>query len=561
MQKIPKFEKTITMKRIAILLAFAASAACSQPEKNVVANDDIVPVREAICVRQNVTEWNSGDRISVFVGVGERSCQENVAFTNIAGNTFAPEESSVRTNSLQNKCVALFPYNSDASYDADSDVVSMSLPSTQTFADVLAGGVMVAQAGAPTFHFRPICGILSLRLTGEGSIRSIVMNTPGVCGRGEVDMSREYPVFVPSQSSAEAITLDCGAQGIELDNIVPTDFRLLVPVGKYISPRFVVTDTEGNEYIYVSETVVVRIESESSLQPFRFSSGKVWPIWPEAGMEDKTYIANCRIQIGVDMARGGGIFHFSESMAKKNLINHADAGRLIQQSYYGNSDGSMWAGTKWNWNPVQGGGYLPGYDAQVESSSVGSDFIEVTTIPMHWAACVPLDECRMTERITLEGDVAHLHFKFAYSGTTMHTSRDQELPAVFCDASLPHLCYYCGNEPWTSDALTSVVPADLSATGKNEYVTRTEDWAAYVDDDGWGVGVYSPGTMSMTYYRFGTNTAGGGFAPECCYFAPIRKFAITPGHVYEYDVYLKAGTLDEIRSVFYKLHKQLDRQR
>ncbi len=63
------------------------------------------------------------------------------------------------------------------------------------------------------------------------------------------------------------------------------------------------------------------------------------------------------MKIGVDLSSGGSIFWFSELPGDRNLLNHADRGRFIQQSYYGKADGSMWAKKPWHWNPVQGGDY------------------------------------------------------------------------------------------------------------------------------------------------------------------------------------------------------------
>ncbi|MBP5720967.1 MAG: hypothetical protein J6W82_07870 [Bacteroidales bacterium] len=50
--------------------------------------------------------------------------------------------------------------------------------------------------------------------------------------------------------------------------------------------------------------------------------------WPEAGKANATYIANGKIQIGVDLERGGAVFHFSEYANKRNLLNHYDEGRF-----------------------------------------------------------------------------------------------------------------------------------------------------------------------------------------------------------------------------------------
>ena len=50
------------------------------------------------------------------------------------------------------------------------------------------------------------------------------------------------------------------------------------------------------------------------------------PVSPE-------YLENDLVRIGVDLGAGGGIFYFSEKSPERNLLNHFDKGRFIQQSY------------------------------------------------------------------------------------------------------------------------------------------------------------------------------------------------------------------------------------
>lgn len=90
--------------------------------------------------------------------------------------------------------------------------------------------------------------------------------------------------------------------------------------------------------------------------------------WPESGFSGNNYwyLSNGAVQIGVDLSRGGCVFHFSEKGTKRNLINHYDNGRFIQQSYYdGKTDGSVWNGKNWRWNPIQGGGWKEGTGAKI----------------------------------------------------------------------------------------------------------------------------------------------------------------------------------------------------
>ena len=263
--------------------------------------------------------------------------------------------------------------------------------------------------------------------------------------------------------------------------------------------------------------------------------------------ETETYIENGDLRLGVDLESGGSIVHFSRVSQPRNLLNRFDRGRFIQQSYYGDSDGSQWWGKEWRWNPVQGGD-CKGHPARLIECGTTPTTIHTMSTPKHWATGEDVTSATMEEWITLEDDVAHIRYKFTYDGDRDHEKRHQELPAVFVDYDLPNLVYYQGEKPWTNDALTRVVPG-----WPNEGRTRDECWAAYVDDKDWGIGVYTPGTKEMTCYRFKGDLGPKGSG--CSYFAPVRTLAITKGFTFDYDVYLTIGAVNDIRSRFNKIYK------
>lgn len=260
------------------------------------------------------------------------------------------------------------------------------------------------------------------------------------------------------------------------------------------------------------------------------------------------YIDNGQVRLGVDLDSGGGIFYFSQKMPERNVLNHFDKGRFIQQSYYGDKDGSLWNKEAWRWNPVQGGGWK-GEPAKVLASSIQAKKLYVKTRPKHWATGEDVNDALMEEWIDLNGKVAHIHFKFTYTGSKDNAKRDQELPAVFVDYSLCNLVLYTGARPWTNDILTRNVPGF-----PNEPAEADENWAAYVDDQDWGLGVYFPGTTKLTAYRSKQNGVAGPEGAACSYFAPIQELAITKGWTHQYDVYLFIGHVTEIRNTFKKLH-------
>ncbi len=262
---------------------------------------------------------------------------------------------------------------------------------------------------------------------------------------------------------------------------------------------------------------------------------------PEVASKQK-FVENGKIKIGVDLTSGGSVFWFSELPADRNLMNHADRGRFIQQSYYGKSDGSVWAKKPWRWNPVQGGDYK-GKPAKLLEVKETEGTLYVRSVPVNWAGGQDLDDCRMEEWITLSEQTARIRFRFSYKGTDTHPPTHQELPAVFVDYALTDLVYYKGAEPWTDKPVSKDVPG-----WPNEGRKTDEHWAGFVGPDGRGVGVLFPGTEKITTYRHPgpAGPKGGG----CSYFAPIRTMSITPGLVFDYNIYLTIGTADEMRARF-----------
>jgi hypothetical protein len=269
--------------------------------------------------------------------------------------------------------------------------------------------------------------------------------------------------------------------------------------------------------------------------------------------DEPIYIDNGNVRLGVDVTGGGSVFYFAESATRRNLLNHADKGRFVQQSYYGAKDGSIWGKKPWAWNPVQGGGSSESGSspAKVLEKKVTKNTIYIKSLPKHWATGVDIEDAIMEESITLKKNIAHIVYTFKYNGIVQHPIKPQELPAVFVDYALPNLVFYKADKPWTKDTLTSVVPG-----WPNESQKMNENWAAYVDDVQWGIGVYVPGTNIMTTYRHSGDLVTGPYGGACSYLAPVRKFSIKPGFVFTYDVYLIIDKLTEIREAFYKIHSK-----
>ncbi len=261
--------------------------------------------------------------------------------------------------------------------------------------------------------------------------------------------------------------------------------------------------------------------------------------------DDWRYIDNGHIRIGVNLAAGGCIGWFSRSGAKENLLNHYDEGRYIQQSYYGDADGSDWNGKPWRYNPVQGGSWK-GQPATVLEQKIDAQSISIKTRPRHWATGALLDEVTMEQHISIDGGLATLRFTMNYSGTREHKHTHQELPALFVQPRFDTLVFCDAAQPaWKDAPLTRKQPGF-----PNEHIKLSEPWCAWIDKDGGGIGLYFPHTTEATTYRY---RDGGEGKSNCSYIAPIQTFALKPGMVFKYQAVLALGTAEQIRAVFSKL--------
>ena len=86
---------------------------------------------------------------------------------------------------------------------------------------------------------------------------------------------------------------------------------------------------------------------------------------------------------------------------------------------------------------------------------------------------------------------------------------------------------YDGDAPWAG------APVSRSKPGwPNEGRKMGENWAMCVDDNDFGLGVYVPIAEKLTSYRFSERGKPGA----CSYFAPLTRFAITPGKDFRYVI-------------------------
>lgn len=264
------------------------------------------------------------------------------------------------------------------------------------------------------------------------------------------------------------------------------------------------------------------------------------------------YLDNGQVRLGVNLSAGACIGWFSHSHSSDNVLNAYDVGRYLQQSYYGDADGSDWNGKPWRYNPVQGGSWK-GVPATVLEKKEGKDSLYVKTRPRQWADGKDVDDVTFEQWLTIEGGLARLKYRMTFTGTTEHKPTHQELPAIFVMPRYDTLVF-CekGLPAWTGAPLVRRQPGPPDA--KDAIVRFSEPWAAWVDAEGNGLGVYFPHADFATTYR--VRNPGEDAIANCSYIAPLQTFALKPGLVFEYEAVLAIGTVEQVRAVFAKLNGQ-----
>lgn len=280
------------------------------------------------------------------------------------------------------------------------------------------------------------------------------------------------------------------------------------------------------------------------------------------------FIENDHLRLGANLSLGGALTHLSEK-GKENLINNYDWGRQVQMSFYSHPVPHLPEGIENNpgwdyigWNPIQSGDCFRNRSDILDYYRKENE-IYVKSVPRHWPLNNCKGECTFEVWYRLDGKTARITSRLnnARSDKTLYSARGQELPAVYTNATWYKLVAYCDTEPFTGGAVREICNKENGRGWPWEGFFTTESWAALVDDDGYGLGVYNGQT----------NRFGGGFYGEMGVRDPIDQNTgyITPGAmeildhdiVYTYDYALIVGTLDEIRAKVYELDDPTRRSR
>lgn len=274
---------------------------------------------------------------------------------------------------------------------------------------------------------------------------------------------------------------------------------------------------------------------------------------------------NGKLTVKFDLTRGGAISWISYSGSQRSLVNIADEGRYIQQSYYAGksldrkADGQSPNWSPWAWNPIQVGDAFRNR-AKILDYKQSKDSLYVKCIPMQWDMNNKPAEAEMEQWTFLNGNILTIRNRLTchrtdeiYGDSLM---RNQELPAVYPISALNNLYTYDGNAPFTNAPYKKLEVKNLSSGFWGRYKEVTENWMAFVDNTNIGMAVYNPQCVMFLAGMAGEpgkeSTDG-----STSYIAPIKDEIIYKQSIYEYEYYILIGSLAQMREQIYAINKKL----
>ena len=273
---------------------------------------------------------------------------------------------------------------------------------------------------------------------------------------------------------------------------------------------------------------------------------------------------NGKLTLKLDLTRGGAISWLSLSGSSRSVVNIADEGRYIQQSYYAGksldrkAEGQAPNWSPWCWNPIQVGDAFRNR-AQILSFKKTGNELYVKCIPMQWDMNNKPAEAEMEQWTTLNGNTLVVRNRLTCHRTDNIYGDSilcsQELPAVYPISALKNLYTYQGDAPFTNAPVQQLPVVNLSSGFWGIYKNVSENWMAFTDDADWGMAVYNPKCIDFLAGLSGV-TGKEATDSSTSYIAPEKKEILYKNSVYKFQYYILIGTLEEMRKQIYKMNRR-----
>lgn len=271
---------------------------------------------------------------------------------------------------------------------------------------------------------------------------------------------------------------------------------------------------------------------------------------------------NGTVQVGIHRGKGAAITWLSWRGYPKNMVNFADPGRLIQQSYYaGNrldrqADGQSKDWSPWSWNPIQGGG-VSSWARVNEFKRLDDQTLYAETVPKLWD--MPSEEAAalMRQWTGFEPempDVVVVRCELVCQredGDRWGPAKlsPQEIPACYFTRNFASAKSYLGNGQWREESHPPGPPWGRTKPPLNAM--------AFFEPSGQGVAVFSP--SATLHWNFGPHRDGDSDNPAagpCMHVAPLDRILLGPRSTYRYRYWLAVGTESQLAALLDALLKK-----
>lgn len=267
---------------------------------------------------------------------------------------------------------------------------------------------------------------------------------------------------------------------------------------------------------------------------------------------DVLFLDNGTVKVGIDREKGAAITWLSCQEYPKNIVNLADPGRLIQQSYYAGksidrrADGQSKAWSPWAWNPIQGGGV--GSWARVHAfKQVDERTLYAETVPKLWdmpnedAAAIMRQwtafEPSMPDVLVVRCEFESQRQEIDRWGPTL--PRHQEIPACYFTRNFADAKSYLGDGKWRDESQPPGPPWGRAHPPRKAM--------AFFSETGLGIAVFSP--SATQHWNFGPHGRGLSEDPAagpCMHVAPLDQVALAARSTYRYRYWLVVGNAESL---------------
>jgi hypothetical protein len=301
--------------------------------------------------------------------------------------------------------------------------------------------------------------------------------------------------------------------------------------------------------------------------------------WPD---DKRPVLKNDRLRVAIDLGVGAVIREVTDLQVGENMINcmikgdgKRDPGRDDQISLYAlPSDSQHWTQNgkqvldDIGYNPVQGGD-VAGNFSPVLGYGRTDNMLYSKTRSLLWGLNNELGDYIVEQWIRLENNIVRRHVRISGSRadqTKYDNTRQQELPCTYTNSAYYQYYVVQGeantNAPWINvNSMPNIAGPGKSLnqlTNGSYYgpfnVTASEPWIAAIKPSiGRGIALHTPYSHEFKVGIFGEMGWGPAESSNAGYIANGMSLVMDPNGVYEFDINMVAGTIDEIKNTMKSL--------